>query len=76
VPEASSEDAAMVMAKLKERLGDTTPAQIADEAFTGTDKYLNGLCVFRKGRFVGGFANLKPGQDVAAKAARFASQVK
>lgn len=76
VSEASPEAAAQAMAKLKERIGETTPARIADEAFTGTDKYLNGLCVFRKGRFVGGFANLKSGQDVSAEAARFASLIK
>jgi hypothetical protein len=76
VPEASPEAASQVMVKLKQRIGETTPARIADEAFTGTDKYLNGLCVFRKGRFVGGFANLKPGRDATAEATRFASQVK
>jgi hypothetical protein len=76
VPEASPESASQVMVKLKQRIGETTPARIADEAFTGTDKYLNGLCVFRKGRFVGGFANLKPGRDATAEATRFASQVK
>lgn len=76
VPEESPEAASQVMVKLKQRIGETTPAQIADEGFTGTDKYLNGLCVFRKGRFVGGFANLKPGQDASARAIRFASQVK
>ncbi len=76
VAESSPESATQVMAKLRERIGETAPAQIADEAFTGTDKYLNGLCVFRKGRFVGGFANLKPGRDAIPETMRLASQVK
>jgi hypothetical protein len=76
VPESSPESAAQVMSKLRERLASTAPVQISDEAFTGTDKYLDGLCVFRKGRYIGGFANLKPGRDVTAEAAHFASRLK
>jgi hypothetical protein len=45
-----------LMAKLKARFGETAPAQIADEAFTATDKYLGRLCIFRKGRYIGGYA--------------------
>jgi hypothetical protein len=60
---------------LKERFGQTKPVQIADEGFTATDKYLDGLCVFRKGRYVGGFANLKNNRDATAEASRLASSV-
>jgi len=76
VAEESAESAAQVMARLKERIGQTAPASVGDEAFTGVDKYLDGLCVFRKGRFVGGFANLKGGRDVTAEASALASSVK
>ncbi|HYK91031.1 MAG TPA: DUF6599 family protein [Acidobacteriota bacterium] len=76
VQEESPESASQVISKLKQRIGETTLAAIADEGFTGTDKYLNGLCVFRKGKFIGGFANLKPGRDATAEAARFASRMK
>jgi hypothetical protein len=76
VPEESAESAAQVMAKFKERIGQTTPVKIADDAFTGTDKYLDGLCVFRKGRFIGGFANLKSGRDATAETAALAAGVK
>lgn len=76
VLEASPEAAVQTMARLKERIGQTTPGAIADESFTATDKYLNGMCVFRKGRYVGGFANLKPGQDAGADAARLADNVR
>jgi hypothetical protein len=76
VADASPEAAAATMVKLKERVGQTTPVAIADEAFSGADKYLDGLCIFRKGRYIGGFANLKGGRDVTAEASRLAANVK
>jgi hypothetical protein len=76
VKEASPEAAAQLMTKLKARFGETAPATIADEAFTATDKYLNGLCIFRKGNIVGGFADLKAGRDGVADAAALASNIK
>jgi hypothetical protein len=45
-----------VMQKLKARFGETTPIQLADEAFQATDKYLGRLCIFRKGPYVAGYA--------------------
>jgi hypothetical protein len=51
------DDAAVdVMQKLKARFGETTPIQLADEAFQATDKYLGRLCIFRKGPYVAGYA--------------------
>jgi hypothetical protein len=76
VKEASPEAAAQLMAKLKARFGQTAPATIADEAFTTTDKYLNGLCVFRKGNYVGGFADLKAGRDGIAESTKLAGNIK
>ncbi len=75
VSETTPEAASQTIAKLKERIGQTTPARVGDEAFTGTDKYLFGVCVFRKGRVVAGVANLKPGRDGIAEATGFASQI-
>jgi hypothetical protein len=76
VQEASPEAAADTMAKLKVRFGQTTPQSIADDGFTATDKYLGGMCMFRKGRFVGGFANLQAGRDGVAEATKLAAGVK
>lgn len=76
VKETSPEAAGQLMQKLKERFGQTTPAAVADEAFTTTDKYLNGMCVFRKGSYVGGFADLKAGRDGIAESARLAANIK
>ena len=55
--------AADVMLKLKARFEGAAPAQIADEAFVGTDKYLGRVCVFRKGRYLGGYAVTADGVD-------------
>ncbi len=76
VRESSPDVAAQVFAKLKERFGQTTPAKIGDEAFTANDKYLNGMCVFRKGTFVGGFANLPEGRSGVAETEKLAANVK
>jgi len=75
VREASPESAAQVIAKLKERVGQPAAIQIADEGFSGTDRYLDGLYVFRKGAYIGGFANLKDGRDVSALAKEFAGKI-
>ncbi len=75
VPEATPAAAAALMGKLRERLGQTTPVSLADEAFKAHDKYLGEMFVFRKGRHVGGFANLKSGHDAAAEAGRLAASI-
>ncbi len=75
VAEATPESAAAVMAKLRDRVGQSTPVNLADEAFTAKDKYLDGLCVFRKGRYIGGLANLKGDRDAASLAANLAASV-
>jgi hypothetical protein len=75
VKETSPEAAAQLMAKLKQRFGETKPVAIADEAFNATDKYLNGMCVFRRGSYVGGFADLKGGRDGVAESTRLAGNI-
>ena len=76
VRESSPETAAQVFAKLRERFEPTAAVKIADEAFTASDRYLSGLCVFRKGRFIGGFANLPQGRDGVAETEKLAVRVK
>ncbi len=76
VPEATPESAAEVMNKLRARIAENKPAQVADEAFEANDKYLGRLCMFRKGRYIGGFTGLKEGEDVAALASKLAANVK
>lgn len=73
VAEASADSATALMTKLRERVGDAAPATIADEAFTGADRYLGKLCVARKGAYVVGFVNIKEGDGKAPAAALAAS---
>ncbi len=76
VREPSPDAAVQVFTKLKGRFPQTSPAKIGDEAFTGNDKYLNGMCVFRKGNFIGGFANLPEGRSGVAETEKLAANVK
>ncbi len=76
VRESSPEAAAQVFAKLKARFSQASPASIEDEAFTASDKYLNGVCMFRKGAFIGGFANLPDGRNGVAETQRLAANVR
>ncbi len=76
VRESSPEAAAQVFAKLAARFGQTSPVKIADEAFTANDKYLNGVCLFRKGSVIGGFANLPEGRNGVAETEKLAANAK
>jgi len=76
VMEDSPGSAAAVMSQLRKRFGEAgTPAQVADEAFQADDQYLGGLCMFRKGRYLGGFANMPDAKDAVSKAAMLAQQI-
>jgi len=68
--------AAEVMQKLRARFGQTTPVKIADEAFIATDQYLGKLCVFRKGRYVGGYAISAPEADPVKLTSALAAAIK
>jgi len=74
VPADSPAEAAALVAKLKGRFGQSTPVAIAEEGFTATDRYLDGVSVFRKGRYVGGFSNLK-GRDGVRESTALASRI-
>lgn len=75
VTEASAESAAALMAKLRARFPDTAPAQLADDAFQMNDKYLGRVCIFRKGRYVGGYGNVADGQEPLTLAKALAARL-
>ena len=58
VLEESEESAKAVMQKVAARFGEKQSAAIADEAFSATDQYLGKICFFRKGKYIGGWANV------------------
>ena len=75
VIEQSPESAAAVLSELRKRFGEATPAQVADEAFQADDQYLGGLCMFRKGRYIGGFANMPDTKEATTQAASLAEHM-
>jgi hypothetical protein len=75
VLEASPESAAEVMKKLREKFTGSTPAQIGDEGFQVKDKYLGEICIFRKGRYVAGYANMPEAKEAAALAGQLAARI-
>jgi len=75
VLEASPKSAAEVLKKLRERFDGASPAQIADEAFQAKAQYLDGICIFRKGRYLAGYANLPDPQQAASQAAKLAARI-
>jgi hypothetical protein len=75
VLEETPESAAALMKKLRERFEGATPAQIGDEAFQAKAQYLDGICVFRKGRILAGYANLPGPQEASAQAALLATRI-
>jgi hypothetical protein len=75
VLEASPESAAEVLKKLREKFDGASPALIGDEAFQSKAQYLHGICIFRKGRYLGGYANLPDPQQAATQAAQLAAHI-
>ena len=75
IEEASPESAAAVLQGLRERFSRAENAQIGDAAFQAKVKYLDGLCIFRKGRFLAGYANLPGPAEAAALAGRLADRI-
>jgi hypothetical protein len=75
VLETTPESAADVFKKLREHFDGTTSAQIGDEAFQAKAPYLDGICVFRKGRYLAGYANLPDAQLAAALSAKLATRI-
>jgi hypothetical protein len=75
VLESTPESAAEVLKKLRESFDGATPAQVGDEAFQAKAPYLDGICVFRKGRYVAGYANLPEARDAAILAAKLAARI-
>ena len=50
-------------------------AQIGDDAFQATDQYLGRICIFRKGRLIGGYGKVAEGQDAVGLAAGLAARL-
>jgi hypothetical protein len=75
VLETSPQSAAAVMTKLRQRYPAAQAAQVADEALQVQDKYLGGVCFFRKGKYIAGYANMPDGASATTASAMLAARV-
>ena len=75
VQEDSPQAASETMKELRARFDGAAPAQIADESFTVKAPYLDGVCMFRKGRYIGGFTNLPDVAQAASRAGTLRRQI-
>jgi hypothetical protein len=75
VTEALPESAMAVLKSLREHFTGATAAQVGDEAFQAKEKYLGGICIFRKGRILAGYANLPESADAVSQAAKLAARI-
>lgn len=75
VQEASAESADAVLKSLRGRFDGAVNAQVAEGGFQAKTKYLGGICIFRKGRFVAGYANLPSPDEAAALAVKLAPRI-
>jgi hypothetical protein len=75
VLETSPQSAAAVMAKLRQRYPAAQAAQVAEEALQLQDKYLEGVCFFRKGKYIGGYANMPDSASAAAASPALAARL-
>jgi hypothetical protein len=75
VLEDSPEAAAQTFKSLRTYFSGAAPAQIGDEAFEIKAQYLDGVCIFRKGRILAGYANLPTPQQAATQATALAARI-
>ncbi len=75
VLEDSPQSAAEVLKKLREHFDGASPAQVGDEAFQAKAQYLGGICIFRKGRTLAGYANMPDSQQAASMAVQLAARI-
>lgn len=75
VLDATPDSAELTLNALRARFASAVAVQVGDEGFQAAAQYLNGLCIFRKGRVIAGFVNLPTPQQAAAWAATLASRI-
>ncbi len=75
VLEASPGSAAEAFKNVQARFPDASPAKVGDEAFQAKTQYLDGICIFRKGRYLAGYANLPDSQEAVSRATQLATRI-
>lgn len=75
VKEPSPQAAAAILKQLRAKFAGATDAHAAEEAFQVNDKYLHGVCMFRKGTYLGGYADMPDAGQAVAEAAALAARM-
>jgi hypothetical protein len=75
VLEATPESASLVLKSLRLHFPGAVPALVGDEAWIVNAPYLDGICIFRKGRVLAGYVNLPTPQQAATLAAVLAGRI-
>jgi hypothetical protein len=75
VVEETPASAAAVLKELRQKYDGATDAKVGDEAFQAKAPYLDGICIFRKGKTLGGYANLPTAQEAATQAVKLAARI-
>lgn len=75
VPEPSAQAAAAILQTLRAHFAGAATAAVGDESIQTQARYLGGLCIFRKGSTLAGYANLPTPQDAVALAAQLAARI-
>jgi hypothetical protein len=75
VTETSAESAAAVIAALRQRFAGEASVEVADEAFQSNDRYLGGVCIFRTGRYLGGYSHVHDSVEAVSLARILASRL-
>lgn len=76
VPEPTAQAAAAVLQALRAHFPGSASAAVGDEGIQAQEQYLGGLCIFRKGSTLAGYANLPTPQDAVALAAQLAARMR
>ena len=75
VLESTPESASLVLKALQLHFPGAVPTQVGDEAWMSNAPYLGGICIFRKGRALAGYADLPTAQEAATQAAKLATRI-
>jgi hypothetical protein len=75
VAEESVAAAGEVMKKLAARFAGVAAAPLGDEGFAGKVPYLDGICIFRKGRTIAGYTNLTDAGAAQTQATQLAARI-
>ena len=75
VLETSPEAARDVLEKVRGRFDGAIDVKVGDEGFEARTQYLEGICIFRKGRYLAGYANITDPAEAAVLALKLASRI-